>query len=1098
MSMLDDFVEHAAGPGRGAVPRPSALAGVEYEGFERDDHADEVSPLVRALETGFVPTARASATLPPLFSLSTVQYTPPADILFLTAANNVLFFATQPLSVVIIDLNAPDELVTVDLPRPTDKGPRDVTIKALFADPTARHLIITTTSGDAFYLPLAGISSQQNRRPRALRLRQTVTAVAWSPIPSENSDPNSPPPTDVLLGCATGAILSLPLPPSDDIFKVQLPMGKQIERDLHVVYHVEGGETLTGIAFGFWKEKKDRRAWAVWTTKDRVFEVQAPVSTTFAGGKGGGWAEEVFRTIRDGVPKFHELPGDPPSSELHTFIPSVEGQAASDLPAPTEIAWLTAGGLYHSSLSSNPTTEVLYQPSLLPYPTPPAAEGPPSTTFRRNAAPVPETPAPVPISFAVSEWHWIFLYDDRVTAVSRLSEKVVWDEPLPLRPGQQVLSLASDPVSRTFWVSTTQSIIEVVVQKEERDVWRAKLESGSYVSALQYAATPAQRDIVLSKQGDALFAEGKYILAARAYAESTRSFEFVTLCFVDADERDALRVYLIGRLDKLDKKELTQRMMIATWLLEIYLSKCNTLEDLIAAESATSDVDTLHIERDMVEDDLRTFIKDYRTNLDPRVVYELILAHGRMDLYLYYAELNKDHDRVVEHWIEEENWTKAIDVLSRQDSLDLYYRFASILMRNVPKQTVDAWERQVALEPRRLIPALLQQRSEPLPTNQAVRYLEHVVFRQESTDSTIYNLLLTLYASDKDPDDGPLLRFLNSCPDDPVTERPYYDLDYALRLCKAHGRIQPCVHIYSRMGLYEQSVALALEEGDLELAKINADKPDDDEPLRKKLWLKIAKYVVQEKGDIKSAMKFLESTDLVKIEDILPFFPDFVVIDDFKTEICSALEDYSARIDELKTEMSEATRSAESIKRDIDALSTRFVAVEMSDKCWRCGQGITSRQFYVFPCQHAFHADCLISMAMEYLPSPSLRRILHLQDELVRSDAPGHHRLLSSQFSGTSTPRRQESASAADFLFGPGRRVLAAGDRLRELIVPDALAQAVVGGKKKRPQDESRLEAARAELDALVAAVCPLCEGAAAAIDKPFVREGEDAGDWAV
>ncbi|BEI91213.1 uncharacterized protein CcaverHIS019_0400330 [Cutaneotrichosporon cavernicola] len=1097
MSMLDDFVEHAAGPGRGAVPRPSALAGVEYEGFERDDHADEVSPLVRALETGFVPTARVSATLPPLFSLSTVQYTPPADILFLTAANNVLFFATQPLSVVIIDLNAPDELVTIDLPRPTDKGLRDVTIKALFADPTARHLIITTSTGDAFYLPVAGISSQQNRRPRALRLRQNVTAVAWSPIPSENTDPSSPPPTDVLLGCATGAILSLPLPPSDDIFKVQLPMGKQLERDLQVVYHVEGGETVTGIAFGFWKEKKERSAWAVWTTKDRVFEVQAPVSTTFAGGKGGGWAEEVFRTVRDGVPKFHELPGDPPASELHTFIPSVEGQVAADLPAPTAVAWLTAAGLYYSALSPTPTSEILYQPSLLPYPPAPVVDAPPAATFRRNAPPVTETPVPVPISCAVSEWHWLFLYADRIVAVSRLSEKVVWDEPLPLSSRQKALSLSSDPVSRTFWVSTTQSIIEVVVQKEERDVWRAKLESGKYASALKYAATPAQRDIVLSKQGDALFAEGKHILSARAYAESTRSFEFVTLRFVDADERDALRVYLIGRLDKLDKKDLTQRMMIATWLLEIYLSKCNTLEDLIAAEAATSDVETLHVERDMVEDDLRTFIKDYRANLDPRVVYELILAHGRMDLYLYYAELNKDHDRVVEHWIQEENWTKAIDVLSRQDSLDLYYRFASILMRNVPKQTVNAWERQVALEPRRLIPALLQQRSEPLPTNQAVRYLEHVVFRQASTDSTIYNLLLTLYASDKDPDDAPLLRFLNSCPDDPITERPYYDLDYALRLCKAHGRIQPCVHIYSRMGLYEQSVALALEKGDLELAKINADKPDDDEPLRKKLWLKIAKYVVQEKGDIKSAMKFLESTDLVKIEDILPFFPDFVVIDDFKTEICSALEDYSARIDELKAEMAEATRSAESIKHDIDALSTRFVAVEMSDKCWRCGQGITSRQFYVFPCQHAFHADCLISMAMEYLPSPSLRRILHLQDELVRSDAPGH-RLLSSQFSGTSTPRRQETASAADFLLGPGRRVLAAGDRLRELIVPDALAQAVVGGKKNRPQDESRLEAARAELDALVAAVCPLCEGAVAAIDKPFVREGEDAGDWAV
>ena len=45
---------------------------------------------------------------------------------------------------------------------------------------------------------------------------------------------------------------------------------------------------------------------------------------------------------------------------------------------------------------------------------------------------------------------------------------------------------------------------------------------------------------------------------------------------------------------------------------------------------------------------------------------------------------------------------------------------------------------------------------------------------------------------------------------------------------------------------------LALEKGDVELAKINADMPEDDEPLRKKLWLKIAQYVVQDKKDIKT------------------------------------------------------------------------------------------------------------------------------------------------------------------------------------------------------------------------------------------------------
>ena len=49
-------------------------------------------------------------------------------------------------------------------------------------------------------------------------------------------------------------------------------------------------------------------------------------------------------------------------------------------------------------------------------------------------------------------------------------------------------------------------------------------------------------------------------------------------------------------------------------------------------------------------------------------------------------------------------------------------------------------------------------------------------------------------------------------------------------------------------------------------------------------------------------MRFLENTELLKIEDILPFFPDFVVIDDFKEEICTALEGNSAHIDELKAD----------------------------------------------------------------------------------------------------------------------------------------------------------------------------------------------------
>lgn len=264
-------------------------------------------------------------------------------------------------------------------------------------------------------------------------------------------------------------------------------------------------------------------------------------------------------------------------------------------------------------------------------------------------------------------------------------------------------------------------------------------------------------------------------------------------------------------------------------------------------------------------------------------MYELIQGHGRTDMYLFFASTVGDHFRVVEHWVLEEQWAKAIEVISRQHDLELYYRFASVLMRNSPKDTVDSWIRQPLLDPIRLVPALLQMQHtprDPLSPNQAVRYLNYVIFEQHNTSPTIHNLLITFYVSPSSPSssyslspksptilipgqtsqedttnvDGPLLRFLTNAPSDPVTGKPYYDLDYALRMCKLAGRIHPCVHIYAKMGLYENSVDLALEKGDLELAKINADRvpEEEDQVLRKKLWLKIAKYVVQDKKDIKA------------------------------------------------------------------------------------------------------------------------------------------------------------------------------------------------------------------------------------------------------
>jgi hypothetical protein len=66
-------------------------------------------------------------------------------------------------------------------------------------------------------------------------------------------------------------------------------------------------------------------------------------------------------------------------------------------------------------------------------------------------------------------------------------------------------------------------------------------------------------------------------------------------------------------------------------------------------------------------------------NLEPRIIFDLIASHGRMDMLLHYASIVGDFERIVAHWVQEEEWTKALDVLSRQVNADLW-RFSTLLM----------------------------------------------------------------------------------------------------------------------------------------------------------------------------------------------------------------------------------------------------------------------------------------------------------------------------------------------------------------------------------------------------------------------------------
>ncbi len=298
-------------------------------------------------------------------------------------------------------------------------------------------------------------------------------------------------------------------------------------------------------------------------------------------------------------------------------------------------------------------------------------------------------------------------------------------------------------------------------------------------------------------------------------------------------------------------------------------------------------------------------------------------------------------------------------------------------------------------------------------------------------------------------------------------------------MCTQHKKTKACVHIYSCMGLYEEAVALALRAGDVPLAKEHADKPPHGggggeeegsgypsfgnggggaggggDELRKRLWLMVARHLIEvEKVEVPAAMRLLEEcSPLLQIEDILPFFSDFVVIDAFKQKICDSLVQYSETIQSLKREMDDFALSTSEMEKSIAALKGRHLPLTTTQSCVLCGQAALTRQFYLFPCRHAFHATCLARYILPYLTPMQRRAVEALQEQLAA-----------------------EAFDVAAAVGGGGCAVGGSGER---------------SSKRKAAQ----VEALQGEIDGYLAAECPWCgDVMIRTVDDPLVSEEEAA-----
>jgi hypothetical protein len=65
--------------------------------------------------------------------------------------------------------------------------------------------------------------------------------------------------------------------------------------------------------------------------------------------------------------------------------------------------------------------------------------------------------------------------------------------------------------------------------------------------------------------------------------------------------------------------------------------------------------------------------------------------------------------------------------------------------------------------------------------------------------------------------------------------------------------------------------------------------------------------------------------------------------------------------------MDESAKAAENVRNSLQTFRNRSVVVGAQDKCTHCGTFLLLKPFFLFPCSHKFHADCLEKKLMELL-----------------------------------------------------------------------------------------------------------------------------------
>lgn len=936
-------------------------------------------------------------------------------------------------------------------------------ISKISLDPFGRLVLVATQDKRETYVAVSSvISLKLNKKPIRSSANQPIGFISatWCNRFIQQAE------SVALLATREGNIYEVYLNPAGDLVSCnEVYPGFKSVMEMNT-------DSVTGIYCDVKSSYQDNtNVFVVVTTQKAIYYFENTIDPS----RKGDIFLSFFGIYRDAALtdlKYREFPSVISVSEIQLYVKRKD--SASNV-LQRQFAWISGAGLYYTEIDPNNVQKSFLERSrIIDYFV--------DIHLKQNDEEKP------PKSVALTEFHCLMMFpnENLIRGVCTVNEKVVMIDG-SMESGQPVC-YARDQIRDQLWACTDEHVLRYTITEERRDVWRVFMQKKDFQRAYENCIvaddaieTRRRQRSINSEHADHLFNENKFSASASIYATSDASFENVTLKFLALRDKEPLREYLQAVLQIQEPStDSTQITILTLWLTDLFL---NELDDLRDKDVPPSPSTTATMKRqssrasinsqsnvEQIEDknrkekfndirrkfqsflrrpEIQTCINEHRS-----AMYDLLTSHGDLDDLILFAEHVKDYERVILLYFERGDYDNALKILEPLKDNIFLYKYSPTLIEKLPDLVVGVWKKKYndIFEPKELLPAMLAY-SRANPTGKIVLDFLKFCLSRGCTDKSIHNYLLSEYVKF---DSSQIMTYLRSQKED--LENINYDPRYALRLCIDNNLKEESVFLFRILNMYEEAVDTALEVS-VKLAKECAQAAQNNDERTKKLWLKIAGSVVTKGHDLNEVMEILEDcgNDLLKIEDILPLFPDFETIDQFKKPIIKSLEHYNDRLNELRTEMDDASKSIDDIRDDLAKYRTRCVAtIDSNDLCSLCDQPLMLQStFYIFACGHYFHGDCLFSY---------VRRLMKRKNENHVDDRTASQR--------TNQPNQSNEQKSAKNL------------TQKDLETVNRLQSIIASGITPPSRD---MESVQQELDDLLAAQCVLCgEIAVDYLDQPL------------